>query len=112
MEYQTVKHVISLKFDHAFAGDKWEAFDVGDLAGLTKDGRAVSGSELQATKLLSQIFEGDEIALATSFKMSLPQRGKDIQLAIKQPNFETEVDELLRTAVLKFNDGKFEYQGE
>ena len=73
---------------------------------------ALKVEKLQGTKLLDQIFPGDEIAQASSSKLSLPQTGKDITLVIKKPNFDTEVDEPMPTVVLKFNDGKFEYQGE
>ena len=89
----------------AFEKDRWVPFDVGDLAGLMGENRTLSGAELQATSLLDKVFPNDKIALASSFKLGLPQKGKDIVLTIKQPNVETEVDEPLRTVVLKFNDG-------
>ena len=91
----------------AFNQNRWEPFDIGDLADLAADGRSKNGEALQATDLISQLFPTDEKAQANSFLLWLPQSGKDIELTIKKPNYETEVDEPLLTVNLKFIDGQF-----
>lgn len=91
----------------AFNENKWESFDIGDLADLVADGRSKTVEALQSTDLVSQLFPNDEIAQATSFLLRLPQRGKDIKLTIKRANYATEVDEPMLTVNLKFIDGRF-----
>lgn len=89
----------------AFNENRWEPFDIGDLADLKNKS---TGDDLQSTALMDKIFPGDEIAQVVDFKLELPQKGKDIELTLMRASGDEGMEEM-KTVWLKFNDGKFEY---
>ena len=87
-----------------FNQDRWEEASIGKLSDLINEISPISENELRESGLVKSLFNGD--FSPGSFKLSLPQKGKDIGISFTKMDDAT-ADEV-RKITLYFNDGTFE----